>query len=43
MATPMIQALLESIHSSAFQTQVEAMGGYSTRETGRLVVMECAK
>ena len=34
---PMIQALVEVIHTSGFQRAVEQMGGYSTRETGNLV------
>lgn len=33
---PMIQQLLQIIRRSDFQKAVEAMGGYSTRETGRV-------
>ena len=35
----MIQALMEVITSAAFLTAVSAMGGYSTRETGKLVAL----
>lgn len=35
--TPMIQAVLDVIGSAQFRQTVEAKGGYSTRETGRLV------
>nr|WP_320012987.1 molybdopterin biosynthesis protein [uncultured Desulfobulbus sp.] len=35
--SPMIQAALEVITSRRFQERVEALGGYSTRETGKLV------
>ena len=34
-----IQALMEIITSAAFLTAVSAMGGYSTRETGKLVAL----
>ncbi|MCB2184393.1 MAG: molybdopterin biosynthesis protein [Desulfobulbaceae bacterium] len=33
---PMIKQLLDIINRADFQKQVEAMGGYSTRETGRV-------
>ncbi|ADW18241.1 molybdopterin molybdochelatase [Desulfobulbus propionicus DSM 2032] len=35
--TPMIQAVLTVINTADFRQAVEALGGYSTRETGRLV------
>ena len=35
--TPMIQAILAVINTSLFQETVEKMGGYSTRDTGKLV------
>jgi putative molybdopterin biosynthesis protein len=38
--TPMIQAMLAIINSPTFQQTVEGMGGYSTRETGRLVPLD---
>lgn len=38
--TPMIQALLEVIDSQRFKRTVEAMGGYSTRDTGTLVPLD---
>jgi len=38
--TSMIQALLTVIASSQFKETVEGMGGYSTRETGRLVPLD---
>lgn len=34
---PMIKQLLAIIHSRDFKTAVEQMGGYSTRETGKIV------
>ena len=34
---PMIKRLLEIIHSRDFKRAVEQMGGYSTRETGKIV------
>lgn len=36
-STPMIQALLELIQTAVFKEAVVALGGYSTRETGREV------
>ncbi|PID71411.1 MAG: hypothetical protein CSB34_07495 [Desulfobulbus propionicus] len=35
--TELVEAALEKIHSPQFQQQVTALGGYSTRETGREV------
>ncbi|MBM9616356.1 molybdopterin biosynthesis protein [Desulfobulbus rhabdoformis] len=35
--TPMIQAVLSVIATDQFQQRVEALGGYSTRETGQIV------
>ncbi|MGW8161149.1 MAG: molybdopterin biosynthesis protein [Desulfobulbales bacterium] len=35
---PGIQQLLQIINSSSFKDRVEEMGGYSTRETGRIVL-----
>ncbi len=35
---PMIRRLLEIIHSRDFKTAVKQMGGYSTRETGKIVM-----
>jgi putative molybdopterin biosynthesis protein len=35
--TQMVQAVLATINTKTFQRTVEGMGGYSTRETGRLV------
>ena len=35
----MIQAVLTVINTPLFQETVERMGGYSTRETGKLVAM----
>ncbi len=37
--TPMIQAILGVINTPLFQKRVEAMGGYSTRDTGKVVTM----
>ncbi len=37
--TPMIQAVLTVINTPLFQETVKKMGGYSTRETGRLVAL----
>ncbi len=37
LALPMMEAVVEVISSSGFQTAVQQMGGYSTRETGNLV------
>ncbi|MBV5318444.1 MAG: XRE family transcriptional regulator, partial [Desulfobulbaceae bacterium] len=37
--TPMIQAVLAVIDTPLFQETVERMGGYSTRDTGKLVAM----
>lgn len=37
--TPMIQAILGVINTPLFQERVEAMGGYSTRDTGKVVPM----
>jgi putative molybdopterin biosynthesis protein len=37
--TPMIQAVLAVINTPLFQETVERMGGYSTRDTGKLVAM----
>ncbi len=37
MELPMIQAVLETITTDAFTQTIESMGGYSTRETGRVV------
>lgn len=37
---PMIQALLDIVNSSSFQQTLEAMGGYSTRETGQRVIIQ---
>lgn len=39
--TPMIQAVLETIAMPRFQQAVEAMGGYSTRDTAQLVTASC--
>ena len=38
--TEMIQTVLRVIATPLFQQTVEAMGGYSTRETGRLVPLD---
>ena len=38
--TPMIQAMLAVIDTPLFKQTVEAMGGYSTRETGNLVPLD---
>ena len=38
--TEMMQAVLRVIATPLFQQTVEAMGGYSTRETGRLVPLD---
>jgi putative molybdopterin biosynthesis protein len=37
LALPMMEAVVEVISSSGFQTAVQQMGGYSTRETGNIV------
>jgi putative molybdopterin biosynthesis protein len=37
---PMIQAILGVINTPLFQETVEQLGGYSTRDTGKLVAME---
>ncbi len=36
-ATPMIQAVLETIDTPAFQQAAAGMGGYSTRDTGKII------
>lgn len=38
--TPMIRAVLETIDAPAFRRAVEALGGYSTRETGQPVPLD---
>ncbi|HBI15328.1 MAG TPA: molybdopterin biosynthesis protein [Desulfobulbaceae bacterium] len=40
LALPGIKRLLEIINTAAFKQRVEQMGGYSTRETGREVMVE---
>ena len=40
LATPMIQAMLAVINTPLFKQTVEALGGYSTRETGNLVPLD---
>jgi len=37
--TPMIRAVLDVIGAPKFQQAVEGLGGYSTRETGRVVLV----
>lgn len=37
--TPMIQAILQIINTASFQQTVEQLGGYSTRDTGKEVLM----
>ena len=40
LATPMIQAMLAVINTPLFKQTVEALGGYSTRETGNMVPLD---
>ena len=35
--TAKVQVLMDTIHSSSFQHQVAALGGYSTRESGKIL------
>ena len=38
--TPMIQAIVQIINSASFKKTVEQMGGYSTRDTGKMVAWD---